>query len=251
MIYANMNEINTQTQEKYLSTRECAKKLQISLGTVQKMVETGELVAWKTRGGHRRILLSSLDQLLNRRHTQIRNLGSTQCVLLAIFKREEKKIPFIEMIQKWQTKVDLKTFTDSLEALMACVECCPDVIYIDALISPVEQIHLLHYLSKRSSTNRIPILLDEGFMATQPGAIQMAAENSGILKPQARTSPLESFQQIQSIHHPLIYPYPGTTETEGDSDHQSRILEKLVCQALGDRYTYSEDFMTPEWFRSY
>ena len=44
----------------FLSTRETAKHLQVSLGTVQKMVETGELLAWKTRGGHRRILMSSL-----------------------------------------------------------------------------------------------------------------------------------------------------------------------------------------------
>jgi excisionase family DNA binding protein len=44
----------------YLSTRQSAKVLQVSLGTVQKMVELGELIAWKTRGGHRRILASSL-----------------------------------------------------------------------------------------------------------------------------------------------------------------------------------------------
>jgi excisionase family DNA binding protein len=36
----------------YLSTRQSAKVLQVSLGTVQKMVELGELIAWKTRGGH-------------------------------------------------------------------------------------------------------------------------------------------------------------------------------------------------------
>ncbi|NDI26586.1 MAG: helix-turn-helix domain-containing protein, partial [Burkholderiaceae bacterium] len=46
----------------YLSTRQSAKVLQVSLGTVQKMVELGELTAWKTRGGHRRILTSSLNQ---------------------------------------------------------------------------------------------------------------------------------------------------------------------------------------------
>jgi excisionase family DNA binding protein len=44
----------------YLSTRQSAKVLNVSLGTVQKMVELGELIAWKTRGGHRRILASSL-----------------------------------------------------------------------------------------------------------------------------------------------------------------------------------------------
>lgn len=237
-IYPVIQEIQKteENQEKYLSTRECAKKLQISLGTVQKMVETGELVAWKTRGGHRRILLSSLDQLLNRRQARIRNLGASHCLLLGIFKREENKTPFINMISQWSTKVNLKTFTDSLDGLMAAVEFSPDLIYIDALISPVEQIHLLHYLSRHSSTNRIPILLDEGFMATQPGAIRMAAENSGILKPQSRAPLIDQLEDLQSIHHPLLYPYPGTTEPQNQIS-PGKDLEHLVIKALGDRFT--------------
>ena len=46
----------THQEQQYLSTRQSAKLLQVSLGTVQKMVEEGDLIAWKTRGGHRRIL---------------------------------------------------------------------------------------------------------------------------------------------------------------------------------------------------
>ncbi len=34
----------------YLSIRQSTKILQVSLGTVQKMVELGKLIAWKTRG---------------------------------------------------------------------------------------------------------------------------------------------------------------------------------------------------------
>lgn len=34
----------------FYSTREAAEKLGLSLGTVQKMVETGALNAWKTAG---------------------------------------------------------------------------------------------------------------------------------------------------------------------------------------------------------
>ena len=63
---------NEANPKDFLSTRETAKHLQVSLGTVQKMVETGELLAWKTRGGHRRILMSSLEQLLTRRRMGIR-----------------------------------------------------------------------------------------------------------------------------------------------------------------------------------
>ena len=75
----------------YLSTRQSAKVLQVSLGTVQKMVELGELVAWKTRGGHRRILASSLDQQLQRRKRAMRQKTTQNCIDLGIFRRAENR----------------------------------------------------------------------------------------------------------------------------------------------------------------
>ena len=80
-----MKAINIDQQ--YLSTRQSAKILQISLGTVQKMVEEGDLVAWKTRGGHRRILATSLNQQLRRRKLGLRESASKQQYLaLGIFR---------------------------------------------------------------------------------------------------------------------------------------------------------------------
>lgn len=51
----------------FLSTRQAAQRLGVSLGTVQNMVENGVLDAWKTAGGHRRIPASSVDNLLAKR----------------------------------------------------------------------------------------------------------------------------------------------------------------------------------------
>jgi excisionase family DNA binding protein len=69
-------------ESEFLSTRQAAQRLGVSLGTVQNMVENGALEAWKTTGGHRRIPVASVDALLARRRTQItgptiRPAGST------------------------------------------------------------------------------------------------------------------------------------------------------------------------------
>jgi excisionase family DNA binding protein len=48
----------------FLTTREAAERLGISVGTVQQWVETGVLEAWKTTGGHRRVTPESVDRLL-------------------------------------------------------------------------------------------------------------------------------------------------------------------------------------------
>ena len=50
----------------FCTTREAAVLLGVSVGTVQLWVETGVLKAWKTVGGHRRVMRDSVDQLLHK-----------------------------------------------------------------------------------------------------------------------------------------------------------------------------------------
>ncbi|TXI19169.1 MAG: DNA-binding protein, partial [Roseateles sp.] len=49
------------------STTEAAQRLGMAVRSVQLMVDRGELQAWKTPGGHRRILRASVDAWLSSR----------------------------------------------------------------------------------------------------------------------------------------------------------------------------------------
>ena len=170
----------------YLSTRQSAKVLQVSLGTVQKMVELGELTAWKTRGGHRRILTSSLYQQLRRRKVGLQQRAKHhQHIALGVFKRQENLDEMQKAIQKWVVPFELIHSLDSLEGLMQAVSHYPDVIYLDSLIPPIEQLHLIHYLSKNIQTRRIPLLVDEAFVQLHPGGLELAKDNGVHLKPQS------------------------------------------------------------------
>jgi excisionase family DNA binding protein len=217
----------------YLSTRQSAKVLQVSLGTVQKMVELGELIAWKTRGGHRRILASSLDQQLQRRKRAMRQKTTQNCVALGIFRRVENSQELLESAQDWQLKVEMEVAIDSLEGLMKAVSITPDLIFLDALIPPVEQVHLIHYLSKNRDTQRIPVLVDEGFIKLHPGVVSLVDENS------SRATLNESIKKelenglIES--NPYIFGYPATNpELDPSWTYQSRhdLLEPIFVEAL-------------------
>ena len=193
---------NLENPKDYLSTRQSARFLQVSLGTVQKMVETGELLAWKTRGGHRRILTSSLEQLLKRRRMGIRQRCGAQFLLLAIMKRDTSFDGFKAITTNWKSDVNLHMSADSLEALMQAVSLAPDVIYIDALISPVEQVHLASYLSKNSHTRNIPILIDDAFLKLHPQVLEIPPENIDLIK-----SAPPSGGSGKKLKNPLIRPY--------------------------------------------
>ena len=227
-----MKSITPETE--YLSTRQSAKVLQVSLGTVQKMVELGELIAWKTRGGHRRILASSLEQQLQRRKRAMRQKTTQNCVAMGIFRRSENGQELIEAIADWQLKVDMEMAVDSLEGLMKAVSIAPDLIFLDALIPPVEQVHLIHYLSKNKDTQRIPILVDEGFIKLHPGVVTLVDENSGGKPPLSESIKKELENGLIDLN-PLIIGYPATNpETGGNWVHGSRheLLEPLFVEAL-------------------
>jgi len=53
-------------KKSFCTTREAAVLLGVSVGTVQLWVESGLLQAWKTSGGHRRVLRESIDGLLHK-----------------------------------------------------------------------------------------------------------------------------------------------------------------------------------------
>ena len=221
----------------YLSTRQSAKILQVSLGTVQKMVELGELVAWKTRGGHRRILASSLEQQLQRRKRAMRQKTSQNCVAMGIFRRSENSQDLLESIQDWQLKVEMEVSIDSLEGLIKAVSIAPDLIFLDALIPPVEQVHLIHYLSKNKDTQRIPILVDEGFIKLHPGVLALADENHKNRLPLCEDLP-EDLENDLIEHNPLIIPYPATNP-EADQAWPPggwhELLEPIFIEALAKK----------------
>lgn len=218
----------------YLSTRQSAKILQVSLGTVQKMVEVGELIAWKTRGGHRRILASSLDQQLQRRKRAMRQKSTQNCVAMGIFRRFENGQELMESIADWQLKVDMEIAVDSLEGLMKAVSIAPDLIFLDALIPPVEQVHLIHYLSKNKDTQHIPILVDEGFIKLHPGVVTLADENSGGKHPLSESIKKELENGLIDLN-PLIIGYPATNpdnEEAWANGSRHDLLEPLFLEAL-------------------
>ena len=64
--------MSTDSADSHCSTLEAARRLGLAVRSVQMMVDRGELQAWKTPGGHRRILRASVDQWL-----AARGLGGT------------------------------------------------------------------------------------------------------------------------------------------------------------------------------
>ena len=100
----------------YLSTREAATALGISLGTVQKMVESGVLEAWKTEGGHRRIPTSAI-----RDHLAQRQGGKAPSAMLDVLVAEDNPIfqtLYQSALEKWDFPIKLRIVDNGFDGLL-------------------------------------------------------------------------------------------------------------------------------------
>lgn len=112
----------------YFSTSEVARYLGLSVGTVQRMVETGVLQAFVTQGGHRRILSASLQQFC-----QAQGVASPQVpassAMICILHASDSITHTLTQLSQWS---EVKVITQPLD-LMG-IQRPISALFIDARI---------------------------------------------------------------------------------------------------------------------
>lgn len=128
--YDKINQIRKyimSEQHQLLSTRQAATLLGVSVRTIQLWVEQGLLSAWKTPGGHRRIVQESLLGLLHKRQKSP-PLTHLLCVDL--------DADFFKLIQalckQWHFPIELKYARNAVEALLMMGEHKPELVMMMA-----------------------------------------------------------------------------------------------------------------------
>jgi len=128
------------------STTEAARRLGMAVRSVQLMVDRGELQAWKTPGGHRRILRSSLDAWLATRAgtpatapapAAPRDGGRPMTLLLI-----EDSVHFQNLIslvvKRELPDAELHVASDGIAGLALAGRLEPDVLLIDILLPGID-----------------------------------------------------------------------------------------------------------------
>ncbi|WP_277596139.1 helix-turn-helix domain-containing protein [Roseateles puraquae] len=129
------------------STTEAAQRLGMAVRSVQLMVDRGELQAWKTPGGHRRILRSSLDAWLAGRGgaamapaapATAAASGNRPLTLLLI----EDSVHFQNLIslvvKRELPEAELHVASDGIAGLAMAGRLEPDVLLIDILLPGID-----------------------------------------------------------------------------------------------------------------
>lgn len=149
----------TETADDVLSTREAAEQLSVSLRTVQLWSEAGLLRAWKTPGGHRRILRSSIDELLRRRGVDLQSPTRGLMQVLVVEDEADFRKLFELHLQSWQLPIELHCVASGFDALMRIGAVRPDLLITDLRMPGIDGFEMIRALQASESIGDMTILV--------------------------------------------------------------------------------------------
>lgn len=133
------------------STRDAAELLGISVRTAQLWVEEGRLSAWKTPGGHRRILRASVDKILAEQQSV--GIGQVfQAGILVLDDVPERRQALRGGLAEVLPECVVSSATDAFDGLIRIGECPPAVLITDVSLGGLDGFRMLGALGRSRQT---------------------------------------------------------------------------------------------------
>ncbi|MDH5736547.1 MAG: response regulator [Gammaproteobacteria bacterium] len=158
------NNVTTQTMnpsksDDFVSTRQAADMLGISLRSVQYWVENGKLDAWKTAGGHRRIARRSIDKLMIEQNSVITGRSSLSNPILLVEDEPELLEYYRLHIDSWALPINIETAQDGFEGLMKIGQLNPIAIITDLLMPNMDGFSMIKAIHKKLKNKHTKIIV--------------------------------------------------------------------------------------------
>lgn len=149
--------------EEVCTTSEAARLLGVSNTTVQIMVERGELQAWRTQGGHRRVSLESIRALKAQRVAGLQTKADPGLLSVLIVEDDQTLANlYRSRFEAWGLPLKILTATDGLEALLTIERNRPDVLITDLRMQPMSGFEFLRKLRSYPEFNSMTIIVVTG-----------------------------------------------------------------------------------------
>ncbi len=162
-------------QKTFCTTREAATLLGVSIGTVQLWVESELLQAWKTSGGHRRVLRESVDRLLHKTAETPKvqpkppaTVGVERRLSVLVVEDDPSLLRLYQVkMSLWPIKVDLVTVDNVVAALLSIGRGGPDLLITDLNMPFTNGFEMLRVLGRAPETAHTTTVVVTGLDAAE------------------------------------------------------------------------------------
>ena len=141
-------------EKSFCTTREAAAQLGVSVGTVQLWVESGLLQAWKTAGGHRRVLRDSVESLLHKKPAAPAvapppAFSAERSLRIMVVEDDPSLLRLYKaQIARWPMPTDLLLIDNAINALLHLGRGGPDLLISDLHMPGMDGFGMLEVLHK-------------------------------------------------------------------------------------------------------
>lgn len=171
---------DTTIQKVFVTTREAAVLLGVSVGTVQHWVEGGVLQAWKTTGGHRRVLRDSVELLLHKHvpatppsvpqplpaqvvePIQVPAATSQKLKIMVVDDNPHLLQLYRIHMARWEMKPEVVALDNAIAALLQMGRSSPDLLITDLRMPGMDGYGMLQELCKTPDMARTTMVVVTG-----------------------------------------------------------------------------------------
>lgn len=142
-------KIATQAEE-VCTTQRAAELLGISVSTVQQLVEAGQIEAWKTRGGHRRIPLAAVMAYKLQPGAELAparpQAAPAAAAILIVEDNPMQRQLYQKQIGGWELPATLGFCDNGYQALLEVARRQPDILLVDIMMEGMDGYELINTL---------------------------------------------------------------------------------------------------------
>ena len=163
-------------QKSFCTTREAATLLGVSAGTVQLWVENGLLQAWKTAGGHRRVLRDSVESLLHKKPaapvgTTVVSVSGQRRTRVMVVEDDPSLLRLYEtQLARWTIPMELTLMDNAISALLHMGRGGPDLLITDLHMPGMDGFAMLRVLNQSPEMARTKMVVVSGLDADEINA---------------------------------------------------------------------------------
>ncbi len=145
----------------FCGTTEVARILGLSVGTVQSLVERQELQAWKTRGGHRRISLASVQDYQRRNHSAALGTVANDRIMW-VQEGAAMRQKLSQTLSKWGIRLQIDWFENMVEASMSLQTLRPGLVVIDLKSPQADAMQFIRHVHAQTEFSDMTLLVMSG-----------------------------------------------------------------------------------------